>query len=416
VTHPADDPARLHRNRDFVVLQVGQLLSAGGSQLTTLAYPLLVLSATGSAAKAGLVWFARLLPLAAVGLLAGVVVDRVNRRRLMIAADLVRAAAIGSLGVALVAGSFALWHVVAVALIEGVGGAFFAPAAAGALRAVVPRAQLPAAAGVQEARHAAVELAGPPIGGALFAVGRAVPFVVDAVTYVISALSLTLVKTPFQGARETGRGSVRSETADGFRFLWTHAFLRTCALLWALGNFLGPGLLLIVVVQARREGQTGAEIGLLLAAFGAAILVGSLVSPVLRRRLSMRTIVLLELWAWLGCFVFIVEPRASVLIAAMIPCGLLIPVSDSVVTGYRLAITPPDLIGRVEGVRTTLSAVLTPFGPLAAGLLLGATSARFTVVAFAGVALGLAVWGSLSPAIRDAPSLDELQSPPPVTL
>ncbi len=286
------------------------------------------------------------------------------------------------------------------------------PAAAGVLQSIVPRSQLPAAAGIQEARHAAVQLAGPPIGGALFAIGRAVPFIVDAVTHAISALSLTLLKTPFQGVRETDRASLRSEVADGFWFLWRNAFLRTCALLRALGNFLGPALLLIVVVQARRDGLPGAEIGLLLSVFGASILVGSLVSPVVRRRLSTRTNLLLELWAWLGCGAFVAEPRAVVLIAAMIPCGLLIPVSDSVVTGYRLAIRPPHLIGRVEGVRATLAALLTPFGPLAAGVLLGVTSSRVTVAAFAGVALVLAVWGSLSPSIRRAPSMDELRPPP----
>jgi hypothetical protein len=80
------------------------------------------------------------------------------------------------------------------------------------------------------------------------------------------------------------------------------------------------------------------------------------------------------------------------------------------VVGYRLAITPDRLVGRVESVRTTISLLVTPLGPLAAGLLLEATSARVTVAVFAAAGLALALWGTLSPSIRRAPSLSELES------
>jgi hypothetical protein len=84
------------------------------------------------------------------------------------------------------------------------------------------------------------------------------------------------------------------------------------------------------------------------------------------------------------------------------------PVSDSVVTGYRIATTPDRLVGRVEGVRTTISLSIAPLGPLVAGLLLGSVSERMTVAVFAAFGLALALWGTLSPAIRNAPSLSDL--------
>ena len=103
------------------------------------------------------------------------------------------------------------------------------------------------------------------------------------------------------------------------RFLWRHPFLRTCALLWGLGNFALPGLLLTVVVSDARDGLSGGQIGLLMAAFGACILLGSVISPLCRRRFSVRTILLLELWAWLGCAAFLIWPSVYVLVAGILP-------------------------------------------------------------------------------------------------
>jgi predicted MFS family arabinose efflux permease len=398
----------LSRNRDFRRLQAGRLLSGAGSEATVIAYPLLVLAVTNSPARAGIAAFARLLPSAAFALLAGVAADRWNRKRLLIGADVVRGVAVAALGAAIVLDRLAFWQIVVVAFVEGTGSAVFSPAAAGALRAVVPTAQLPAAAGVQEARSAVVMLLGPPVGGLLFGLGRAVPFLVDACSYLCSIASLASIRTPFQDVRPVDPAPLRTRIADGFRFLWSHPFLRTCALLWGLGNFALPGLLLTIVVLGRRDGLSGGQIGALMATFGGCILIGSLLSPFARRRLSARAILLLELWAWLGCGGFLVWPSVSVLVAGILPMALVIPISDSVVTGYRIAVTPDRLVGRVEGVRTTISLLLAPFGPLAAGVLLSSGSARLTVAVFAVFALALAVWGTLSPAIRNAPSLSDL--------
>jgi hypothetical protein len=399
----------LRRNRDFVLLQCGQLLSSAGSESTTIAYPLLVLALTQSPAKAGLVTFARLLPFALFGLLAGIAADRFDRRLVMIAADGVRAVAVAALAVAIVLDGVAFWQIPVVAFVEGAGSAFFGPAAAGALRSVVERGQLPAAAGAQQARVAAVSIAGPPLGGALFGLGRAVPFLADAASYAFSVVSLLLMRTPFQEEREVSRARVGERVAEGFRFLWRQPFLRTTTFLYGLANFIGPGVLLVVVVVGDRQGLTSGEIGLLLAAFGVCVLLGALASPLFRRRLAARAILLLELWMWPGCALFVAWPEVYVLMASILPSALAIPVTDSVVIGYRLAITPDRLVGRVESVRSAIALGVAPLGPLAAGVLVSATSARATIAVFAGLGLVLALWGTLSPAIRDAPSPDELR-------
>jgi Transmembrane secretion effector len=404
------DAVPLWRNRDFTLLQVGQLLSTAGTQSTSIAYPLLVLAISHSPARAGLVTFARLAPFALFGLLAGVAADRWSRKWLMIAADGVRAIALGGLGAAVATGHAAVWAILAVAFVEGAGATVFGAAQTGALRAVVPPRRLPEAVGAQEARRATVRVAGPPLGGALFGLGRSVPFLVDAASYVCSTASLLAMRTPFQESREADRSPLRAQIAEGLHFLWTNPFIRTCALLYGLGNFLMPGVLLVVVVVGRRQGLSGGEIGGLVAVFGVATLAGSLASPLFRRTFSVRTILLLELWTWLGGWAFVAHPSVYVLLAAIVPFGIAAPVTDSVVVGYRVAMTPDRLLGRVESVRSNISLLIAPLGPLAAGILLSAVAPRATIALFAACGLGLALWGTLSPSIRSAPSLDELEA------
>jgi len=389
-------------------LQIGQLLSSVGTSSSSIAFPLLVLAITHSPAKAGIVAFARSLPSVLFALPAGLAADRWSRRRLMIAADGVRVLAIGSLAATILLDRVVFWEVVVVAFAEGSGAAVFFGAQPGALRAVVPARQLPAAAAAETGRQAVVRLAGPPLGGALFGLARALPFLVDALSYAFSSLSLLAMRTPFQEKREPHLASLRSRLAEGFRFVWRQPFLRTCALLFGLANFIGPGVLFAVVVIGRQQGLSGGEVGALVAVFGACLLLGSLVSPLVRRLLTVRAVLLLELWTWLGCAVFLIWPNVYVLTAGILPTAVAIPSTDSVVHGYRIAMTPDRLLGRAESVRSLISLLIAPFGPLIAGVLLSTVSARATIAVFAGAGLVLAVWGTLSPSIRTAPSLDEL--------
>jgi hypothetical protein len=402
--------APLRRNRDFVLLESGRLLSSTGTQLTTIAYPLLVLALTHSPAKAGLVSFARIVPAALFSLGAGLAADRFDRKRLMIAADGVRALAIASLVATVAIHDVSFWQIPIVAFVEGTGSVLFLAAAAGALRSVVPRPQLPAAVATQGARLSIVRLVGPPVGGALFGIARAVPFLVDAASYGFSILSLLAMRTPFQEAREVDRSPLRAQIAEGVRFLWGQPFIRTTSFIYGIGNFALPGVLFVVVVTGKEHGLSGGAIGVLLAAFAACTLLGSLVSPFLRRALSVRSILLLELWAWAGTVAFLVRPNVYVLTASILPLAVTLPVTDSVVVGYRIAVTPDRILGRVESVRSNIAFLLGSLGPLAAGLLLESVSPRETVAVFTACGLALAVWGTLSPTIRKAPSLADLDS------
>jgi MFS family permease len=402
----------LHRNRDFVLLQVGQTLSTIGSESTAIAYPLLVLAVTHSPAQAGIVGFARIVPWALFGLVAGVWADRFNRKRIMITADVARIAALSSLLVAFAVDRVSVVQVALVAFVEGTFFVFFNVAELGALRSVVPARQLPAAAAAEQARYSTVFLIAPPLGGALFGIGRALPFVADAVSYVFSLGSLLAMRTPFQEEREADPAAMRAELVEGIVWLWRHRFFRACALLFSWVNLVYEGLFLVVIVVGRRQGLSGAEIGLLFATFGVCSLLGSVAAPRIARLVSMRALIIGSFWIQLGFAVFLFKPDVYVLLAGAIPMAVLTPAVNSAVIGYRTAVVPDRLTGRVGGVARTIALCLAAFGPLSAGVLLHWLSPRETVGAYVALMVLLAVLGTLNPSIRNAPSLSELDDLP----
>ena len=142
--------------------------------------------------------------------------------------------------------------------------------------------------------------------------------------------------------------------------------------------------------------------------FGACSLLGSVASPWIQKRLSMRAIVVGSLWLQAGTIGFVVEPSIYVLLACVLPMAFFFPTVNAVVIGYRVAVTPDRLTGRVNSVARTIALCGAPLGPLAAGVMLGSLSARETVGVFTAM-LARSRWSRRScPSIRNAPSLDEL--------
>jgi MFS family permease len=401
----------LRKNRDFVLLQAGQLLSTFGSSMSAVAYPLLTLAVTHSAPKAGYVGAALLVPLLAFGLPAGVAADRFDRKRLMIASDALGAAALAGLAAAVLAHDARFWVILAVAFADATAAVFSRAGQSGAFRNVVPLPQLATAASVAQARQASVRLAGPPVGGALFAAGRALPFLADAVSYAFSTASALLMRTRFQERRERDRAPLRRQVADGISCFIRIGFLRTTMLMVSVSNLTISGVQLAVIVLARRHGLSSAAIGGFVALTGATTLLGSVASPLLRRLLPMRTVLLGEYWAALVYAAFFVWPSVYVLAGAFAAHAFWFPNTDSAVAAYQYALIPDRLLGRALSVSNTLRVAAAPLGPVAAGLLLGSVSPRFTVALLAGATLAAAAAGTLSPSMRTAPSLATLAEP-----
>jgi MFS family permease len=363
---------------------------------------------TGSGTLLGAVMGARAIPMILLTPVSGVAADRYDRKRLMLGAHVVRALVLGALAGTIIADALTFWLIPAAAFVQGTVSTVFAAAQAGALKAVVPRAQLPTAVGAIEARVSTIEMVGPPIGGVLFAVARSLPFVAHTLSYVFAFIALALMRTPFQEARERDPTPLRVQVAEGFRFLWRQPFIRTSTFLFGIGNFSIPGMLLVLIVLAERRGISSGGVGLLLTLFGAGTLLGAVASPLFRRALPVRTIMLLEFWAGLLAAAYLVVPSIWVLLAALTIQGITLPVTNSVVDSYRLAIIPDRLLGRVETVSSQIALAIAPLGPLAAGVLLSSTSPRATVACFLVFSASLVVWGMLSPALKRAPDVHDL--------
>jgi MFS family permease len=394
----------LRRNRDFLMLWSGQAVSELGSQVSLVAYPLLVLAVTGSPAKAGVVAFARQVPIAVLALPAGVVADRVNRKRLMVACDGIRALALASVPIALVAGRAPYALIVLVAVIDGTGFVVTYVTERGAVRRLVLPDQLGEAVARNESRAFAAMLAGPPLGGVLFAFGRAVPFLGDSISYVASAASKLLIRSEFQ---ETRIDATPGRAAEGLRWVWQRPFFRTCMLLFACSNPIFTGLYLLVVVLAKRHGASSAQVGVMLGIAAAGGLIGALLAPRLQRRLSPRSVLIGENWMIALAIPFLLIPHDALVLGVIVAgAELVTPVTNSIVVGYRVALAPDALQGRVQAASTLISYSAGWLGPLAVGFMLQSAGSTATILSLTGWALLLAVAATTSRSFRHPPTLE----------
>jgi hypothetical protein len=374
----------LRRNRDFTLLWSGELVSTLGSQMSLVAFPLLVLALTGSPAKAGVVGFAKTVPALLFYLPAGVLVDRHDRRIIMVASNAIGAIALGSIPVGLALGHLPFALIVVVAFVQGTVGSLFTLTEQGALPLVVEPSQVPAALASNEARRTSASLVGPPLGGLLFGIDRLLPFVADAVSYLVSAVSLLFLRTPLQEPRDPTPLRLLADITEGVRALWALTFVRASALAVAAANLIWSGLNIVLVVRAREHGASAAAIGVLFALMGVGDLLGSLAAPAITRRVSVPVIVIGAFWveaALVASFALTYDPYVLGVLAALAIFPA--PAWNAVVVGARLTLTPDRLRGRVNSGARLLSGSMLPLGALVGGLLAAAVGTTTTLLVFA---------------------------------
>ena len=397
----------LRRNRDFVLYQAGQLLSQFGSNFSRIAYPLLTLVVTGSAAKTGYVGAVEVAPFVLLAAAAGVASDRYDRRLLCIAADVVGAVVVAALGVAVLTGHASFWLILVVVALDSSASVFFGAAGAGAIKAIVPQPQLADASSVSMTRGSVIRLGAPPIGGAIFQLSRGLPFIADALSYAFSTVSLLLMRTPFQEKREPG---ARTPFREGLSYFWSIPFLRVTIGMIAASNIVAVGAPIALIILAHRENFSPVAIGAFIALQGSLLLAGSVLSPFIRRLLGMRVILLSEFWMGLVYVAFLVYPNVYVLAGVSALHAFWFPNTDSAIAAYSYALIPDRLLGRALAASNTLRAGSAPLGPLLAGLLLAHSSPRICVLVLALPVVVAAALGTASHALRDLPSLSAAQA------
>ncbi|WP_088285457.1 MFS transporter [Kineosporia sp. A_224] len=400
----------LRSNRDFRLLWIGQSLSSLGGAVSGVAFPLLVLATTGSATKAGLAGLAANAPFVLLQLPAGAYVDRWNRRAVMLCADAGRAAAVGSVAVALVLGALTYWQILVVAALESSCLVVFRLAEGAALKAVVPdESQLGTAIALNQARSYGTSLAGDPLGGFLFGIRHLLPFVVDAVSYVVSLMTVAAIRTPLPAPTATGTRHLGREIREGLTAAWSNRFLRTASLLTAGSDFVINGLFLITIVIASRHGASPAQIGVMLAIGGAGGLLGALTAPKLAPRIpSLRFVIAGVAWVAVPAILLMTTSANPLALGALLALILSVwPLYNAVVVARWMAQVPDNLIGRVQGAVALLGWAPVPLAPLLGGVLLDHLGGVVTLTIFAALMTAVAVAASLSQDIRT-----ESQRPP----
>ena len=363
----------LWRNRDYILLWSGQMVSSVGTFVSQLAFPLLVLALTHSPAQAGLIGAMRGLPFALFILPAGALIDRWNRNRVMILCDTGRAVALGSIPLALLLGHLSLIQLYSVALIEGTLFTFYNLAETACLPHLVPKEQLTSAVAQHSVIDSVSGMVGPSLGGMLYGIGRAVPFLTDCISYIVSVLSLFFIKTQFQEERTVERKHLWKEIGEGLLWLWRHPKLRFIAVLTCCLILPVSGYGIIIIVLAQMQHATSFEIGLILAASGVGSIAGAMIVAPLRRRFSFGKMMIGACWLWaLSWLCFAVAPNPVFLGIATALSFIVVPIYMSLHFGYRLSVIPDHLQGRVHGVFRLIAFGSEPIGLGLTGLLVQA--------------------------------------------
>ncbi len=393
----------LWRNRDFLLLWTGQVVSTIGARVSGIAYPLIVLAITGSAAQAGLVAAAQTAPFLIWFLPAGALVDRWSRKRIMLAADAGRAVALASVAVAVLLGRIMIGYLVVVAFVEGTLYVFFLLAETAALPYVVPRAQLPAAVAQNQARDQGADLVGQPLGGFLFALSHAMPFAFDAVSYLVGVAMTAPIRRTLEEERPPERRHLLVEISEGVRWLWGRRLLRALVAIAAVGNLAFSALGLTIIVRAKDLGASSTSIGLLLGLFGVGAIAGAVAAPPVNRLVPPNAILLGGLWWWVMEMVALALAPSVFVLGAVYTVGALMgPIFQTTNAAYRYALTPDRLQGRVYGVSRMIGWCTRPLGALLGGISLQTLGAVPTFAALATCLAIVAVASTASRQIRGA--------------
>ena len=400
--------APLSRNRNYRLLWVSQALSEFGGSTVSIAFPLLALEITDSPATAGLVLGTGAATSVLIGLPAGALVDRWNRKTVMLSCHVASVIASLSLVVALLgSGVASVAHMVVVAIVFGVTGAMFAPAEMACLPNLVPDQQLSTAVSMNAARSNLAALSGTAVGGFLLAIGRFVPFAMDVLTRVTGFFALLFLRVPPRAAPRDPLTLSRlgHEMASGLRWMWRHRPIRVIALFATGLNLFSTAYFIIIIVIAQSRGASLGEIGIMIAMAGVGATLGAFIAPYVYRRLTPYLSIIGAFWmlTLLTPLVIFIEDvyLMGTLFAAM---AFLVPTVNTTISTYQLLLTPDELRGRMNSVMGVAIGSAAAAGPALGGFLIEAVSDNDAVLLCAAGIGVVTVLGTISPTLRKFPS------------
>lgn len=395
--HGADRATSLWRDGEFLKLWGGQTVSVLGSQVTLLVMPLVALRLLhASTFQVGVLTAVERLPFLLLGLPAGAIVDRVRRRPVLIICDLGRAVAIGSVALTWWTGSLTMAQLYVVVLVAGSLTVFFDVADQSYLPSLVGRTGLVEGNAKLQLSESAATVVGPGLGGILYGVARAGAVIVDAASYLLSALAVFAIRRPEPAVDVPAeRPRMRHEVIEGLRYVWRHPLLRPIALTTAWANLFGSMTLAVIVTFGVRQlGLSSGQVGLVFSLSSVGFLVGAAASQRVTRRLGVGPTIL---WAAVvGGLPGLVLPLAHgphafwYLVVGMAGIALIGPIYNVAQVSLRQAICPDRLRARMNATMRFVVWGTMPIGAFLGGLL-GSTGLGLRGTLWV-AAVGAALW------------------------
>jgi MFS family permease len=377
----------LWRHADFLRLWSAETVSQLGSQVGALALPLVaILVLEASAFEIALLGVIEFAPFILLSLPAGVWVDRLRRRPILIAADVGRAVVLATLPLAYALDALTIWQLYAVGFLHGIGTVFFDVSYQSYLPSLVRRDQLVEGNSKLEVSRSSAYIAGPGIAGTLIELVTApVAILVDAVSYVASALFLLRIRRPEHVERPSTRerGSMRRELGEGLRYVLGHRHLRWIAASTATFNLFNSVMGAILLVYAVRElGLTPGVIGAMFAVGNVAALGGAVMANRISGRIGVGPTIVAGAACGIGALLYPLAPEDAAIpffVAASAVLGVGVQIYNITQLSYRQAITPERIQGRMNSVMRFIVWGVMPLGALGGGALASATDLRTAI-------------------------------------
>jgi predicted MFS family arabinose efflux permease len=327
----------------------------------------------------------------------------------MILCDTGRALNLVSVLIALGLGQLTVIQLCINALIEGTFFVFFNLSEVACLPRVVPNEQLPAATAQNEATQSTAYLLGPLLGGALYSIRQVLPFLADAISFVVSVCSLLLIRTRFQQERTQEQRRLHIEIKEGLVWLWHQPLIRYMAFLTGGCNLVSAGFIPILVVLVKQQHGSSFIYGVILTIGGIGGIVGSLLGSPIQKRFRFGTVIICTVWIsallW-PLYAIASNPLILGVIAAL--SFINGPVYNVVQFSYRLSLIPDELQGRVNSVFRLLAFGFQPLGWIVTGVLIQTIHVIPTILVLFVFYLMLAILTTLNPHVRHARPLSKV--------
>lgn len=400
----------LRSNRNFWILLSGQAISFVGNQLQFFAVPLIVLAYTHSTGQAGLVLALGTGAYLSFGLVSGALADRWDRKKTMIWCEVARAVIVGTLSVAIWVDHLTLVQLYLVAITSSAIATLFEAADAASLPNLVTKEQLTPALSYTQTVTNFIRIFGAVIAGTLYGLGHSVPFTINAVSFVLSAMSLRLITVRFSQDREPNPApqSLLGDIKVGLQWVWRQRAIRALMLITA-GDSLRYGAgYLVIIVLAQHRGATPTQIGLLFSGAAVGAMLGAVVAQRAAARFRVGHIAVAMLIVEALMFpLYALAPSVLLLGIVAAAESLVAPIYSVALTAYRMAITPDELRGRSGNALSMVTVGAMSLGALLSGVMISAAGVYGTVWILSGWLAILAVIAFSTRAIREAATDEE---------